>query len=172
MSFPSGYNSRGQAPGCGNRGPARVWLITFLAPLFFFLADVALAATGQSPAPLPASPVSIGGVLQVLFGLVVVLATVAGAAWILKRLAPGQVSAGGAIKLIGGIAVGPKERVVVVEIGETWLVVGVAPGQVSALHNMPRVEAFQGVAPSGHADQRFAVWLKDIMNRRGAGAGR
>lgn len=149
-----------------------MWGVTFLTPLFFFLADVAFATTGQSPAPLPASPVSIGGVLQVLFGLIVVLATVAGSAWILKRLAPGQVSAGGAIKLIGGIAVGPKERVVVVEVGETWLVVGVAPGQVSALHNMPRVEAFQGAAPSDHADQRFAVWLKDIMNRRGAGAGR
>ena len=96
----------------------------------------------KSRLPCRSSPVSIGGVLQVLFGLAVVLATVAGAAWLLKRLAPGQISAGGAIKLIGGIAVGPKERVVVVEVGDTWLVVGVAPGQVTALHNMPRLDTF------------------------------
>lgn len=172
MSFSSGHNSRGQAPGCDNRGRTRLWAVIWLAPLLFFLADVAFAIAGQAPAPLPASPVSISGLLQVLFGLVVVLATVAGAAWILKRLAPGQVSAGGAIKLIGGIAVGPKERVVVVEVGDTWLVVGVAPGQVSALHNMPRLETFQDATSSAHADQRFAVWLKDIMNRRGVGAGR
>lgn len=172
MSFPSGYYSRGQVPGCGNRGQTRVLVIAFLVPLLLSLADSAFATAGQPPASLPASPVSLGGVLQVLFGLIVVLATVAGAAWILKRLAPGQVSAGGAIRLIGGIAVGPKERVVVVEVGDTWLVVGVAPGQVSALHNMPRLETFQGAAPSDHADQRFAVWLKEIMNRRGTGAER
>ncbi|MFN3397197.1 MAG: flagellar biosynthetic protein FliO, partial [Sulfurimicrobium sp.] len=115
---------------------------------------------------------SMGGVLQVLFGLAVVLGTVAGAAWLLKRLAPGQTSAGGAIRLIGGIAVGPKERVVVVEVGDTWLVVGVAPGQVSALHNMPRLDAFPRDVKPVADDQRFAAWLKDVMKRRGMSEGK
>ncbi|MDP1898341.1 MAG: flagellar biosynthetic protein FliO [Sulfurimicrobium sp.] len=107
-----------------------------------------------------------------LFGLVVVLSTVAAAAWLLKRFAPGQVSAGGAIRLIGGIAVGPKERVVVVEVGETWLVVGVAPGQVTALHNMPRIANLpEANAPYGGGDQRFSAWLKDVISRRQAAAG-
>lgn len=140
-----------------------------VALLVLFSASV-FAAPNQTPAALPPSPVSIAGVMQVLFGLVVVLGTVAGAAWLLKRLAPGQVSAGGAIKLIGGIAVGPKERVVVVEVGDTWLVVGVAPGQVNALHNMPRLETLQGGAKSGADDQRFASWLKEVMKRRGMNA--
>ncbi|BCB26178.1 hypothetical protein SKTS_10640 [Sulfurimicrobium lacus] len=136
--------------------------------LLVFVATSVFAAPAQTPPALPVSPVSIGGVLQVLFGLIVVLGTVAGAAWLLKRLAPGQVSAGGAIKLIGGIAVGPKERVVVVEVGDTWLVVGVAPGQVTALHNMPRLDTFpRGDKPA--ADDRFATWLKDVMKRRGMG---
>lgn len=137
--------------------------------LLVLVASSVFAAPVQSPQALPSSPVSIGGVLQVLFGLVIVLGTVAGAAWLLKRLAPGQISAGGAIKLIGGIAVGPKERVVVVEVGDTWVVVGVAPGQVSALHHMPRLEVLQGGAPAA-GDQRFALWLKDVMKRRGMGA--
>lgn len=139
--------------------------------LLVLLATSVFAAPPQTPPALPSSPVSISGVLQVLFGLAVVLGTVAGAAWLLKRLAPGQVSAGGAIKLIGGIAVGPKERVVVVEVGDTWLVVGVAPGQVNALHNMPRLESFQGGGKQATDDQRFASWLKDVMKRRGMGAG-
>lgn len=139
--------------------------------LLVLLVTSVLAAPPQTPPALPSSPVSISGVLQVLFGLAVVLGTVAGAAWLLKRLAPGQVSAGGAIKLIGGIAVGPKERVVVVEVGDTWLVVGVAPGQVSALHNMPRLETFPRGAKQVTDDQRFASWLKDVMKRRGMGAG-
>ena len=126
------------------------------------------ASQGQLPPPLPASALSLGGALQMLFGLAVVLATVAGAAWLLKRLAPGQIAAGGALKLIGAIAVGPKERVVVVEIGETWLVLGVAPGQVAALHHLPRLPGPPGSEGGGVADRRFSAWLNEIMNRRGA----
>lgn len=148
---------------------ARLSAIASVGVLLVFLTPFVFAAPPQTPPALPSSPVSMGGVLQVLFGLAVVLGTVAGAAWLLKRLAPGQVSAGGAIKLIGGIAVGPKERVVVVEVGDTWLVVGVAPGQVNALHNMPRLE-IQGGGKSTADDQRFATWLKDVMKRRGMGA--
>jgi flagellar protein FliO/FliZ len=140
-----------------------------IGALLVFVASSVFAAPPQTPPALPSSPVSMGGMLQVLFGLAVVLGTVAGAAWLLKRLAPGQVSAGGTIKLVGGIAVGPKERVVVVEVGDTWLVVGVAPGQVNALHNMPRLETSQGSAKPVSDDQRFASWLKDVMKRRGMG---
>lgn len=144
---------------------ASLGLLLFLASSSF----LALAAPPQAP-PLPASPVSLGGVLQVLLGLVIVLSTVAASAWLLKRFAPGQVSAGGSIRLIGGIAVGPKERVVVVEVGETWLVVGVAPGQVTALHNMPRIANLpEGNAQPG-GEQRFSVWLKDVVSRRNAAA--
>lgn len=150
---------------------ARPSAIVLIMVLLVFFATAVFAAPAQTPPALPSSPVSIGGMLKVFFGLAVVLGTVAGAAWLLKRLAPGQVSAGGAIKLIGGIAVGPKERVVVVEVGDTWLVVGVAPGQVNALHNMPRLETFQGGSKSIADDQRFASWLKDVVKRRGMGAG-
>lgn len=147
--------------------PARLFAIAFACML---VATAVFAAPAQTPPPLPSSPVSLGGMLKVFFGLAVVLGTVAGAAWLLKRLAPGQVSAGGNIKLIGGIAVGPKERVMVVEVGDTWLVVGVAPGQVTALHNLPRIETTpEGNAP-GVEDQRFSSWLKDVMKRRGLGA--
>lgn len=141
-----------------------------LGVLLLLAATSVLAAPPQTP-PLPASPVSLGGVLQVLFGLAVVLGTVAATAWLLKRFAPGQVSAGGAIRLIGGIAVGPKERVVVVEVGETWLVVGVAPGQVTALHNMPRIASLPGSNALAGDDQRFSAWLKDVMSRRNAASG-
>ncbi len=141
-----------------------------LGVLSFLVATSIFAAPAQTP-PLPSSPVSLGGVLQVLLGLAVVLGTVAATAWLLKCFAPGQVSAGGAIRLIGGIAVGPKERVVVVEVGDTWLVVGVAPGQVTALHNMPRIANLPEANALNGSDQRFPAWLKDVMNRRQAAAG-
>ncbi|MBZ0105114.1 MAG: flagellar biosynthetic protein FliO [Sulfuricella denitrificans] len=147
----------------------RLSFSALLSVLFLLLAVPVFAEQPPSSA-LPSSAVSLGGVLQVLLGLVIVLGTVAAAAWLLKRLAPGQVSAGGAIRLIGGIAVGPKERVVVVEVGETWLVVGVAPGQVTALHNMPRIVNLTETGALAGGDQQFSRWLKDVMRRRNTAA--
>jgi flagellar protein FliO/FliZ len=76
--------------------------------------------------------------LQTLAGLAVVLALIAAGAWLvrrLQRLAPEQDSP---LALRGALAVGPRERVVVVEVEGTWLVLGVAPGEVRALHALPK----------------------------------
>lgn len=126
-----------------------------------------LAQAAEAPAPI-ASPVSFGGMLQVLFGLGLVLAAVAATAWLLRRFSPGQIGAGGAVKVIGGVALGPKERLVLVEIGETWLVLGVAPGQVNALHTLPKPEgaAFEAAPGGGNP---FSAWLKQAMQERKLG---
>ena len=59
--------------------------------------------------------------------------------------------------MIGGVALGPKERLVLVEIGETWLVLGVAPGQVNTLHTLAKPEggAFAAEVPSGGRARLF-----------------
>lgn len=122
------------------------------------------AVVSPAPAALTNATLSLGGLLQVLVGLVLVLAAVAGAAWLLRRLAPGQAMAGGVLKVVGAMAVGPKERVVLVEVGDTWLVLGVAPGQVNALHTLPKQmvpgNAFYGTQPL------FSDWLKRAMDRQ------
>lgn len=122
-------------------------------------------AVSQGAAVVPVSPISLGGMLQVLFGLLVVLAVVAATAWLLRRFSLGQHAMGGAVRVVGGVALGPRERMVLVEIGETWLVLGVAPGQVSALHTMTRPAEAQvtNVLP---VEQGFAAWLKQAMNKR------
>ena len=114
---------------------------------------------------LPASPVSLNGLLQVLLGLAIVLAAVAGSAWLLRRFAPGQSGAGGAIKIVGGVMVGPKERVVVIEVGETWLLLGVASGQVNTLHSMARPQDTENFSPASVNNGRFAIWLKQAMHK-------
>ncbi|HUX63919.1 flagellar biosynthetic protein FliO [Sulfuricella sp.] len=136
----------------------------------FFLPFAVLAAQSAIPAPI-VSPVSLGGMLQVLLGLGLVLAAVAGSAWLLRRFSPGQIGAGGAVKVIGGVALGPKERLVLVEIGETWLVLGVAPGQVNTLHTLVKPErgAFTAEVSSGGGEHSFSTWLKQAMQGRKLG---
>ncbi len=144
-------------------------MTVFLRALAVF---VALAACGgawaaeQAPTTFQPSPVSFWSLIQVMLALALVLGAVAGAAWLLRRFSPGQNLGAGALKVLGGVAVGPKERIILVEVGETWLVVGVAPGQVNALHTLPKqTHNIAAEVPAG--DQKnFAAWLKQAMQAR------
>ena len=45
------------------------------------------------------------------------------------------------MKIVGGVALGPRERIVLLEVGEEWLVIGVVPGQIRTLHRMVKGDA-------------------------------
>lgn len=139
------------------------WLVA-VAALFATAAWAEPAATAAAPAFQPVS-FNFWSWFQVVLALAVVLAAIAGSAWLARRFAPGQ-SAGGSLRVVGGVAVGPKERVVLVEIGETWLVVGVAPGQVNALHVLPKQTAVETGGAEGAAAPAFAEWLKKAVQNR------
>lgn len=106
------------------------------------------------------------GVLQMILGLLVVLAMLAGTLWVMKRLSAPRGSASNLLRVVGGTAVGPRERVVLVEVGTNWLVLGVAPGRVSALAEMPRQEL--APPPAGETPKDFQGWLKHVIDRRNA----
>ena len=127
----------------------------------------ALPASATTPANV--SPVSDGGMLQVMLGLGLVLAVIAGAAWLLRRFGGMARGPASVVKVIGGSAVGQRERVVLVEVGDTWLVVGVAPGHVTALHSMPKGESTASSPDSTGSpvgDARFSAWFKQVMEKR------
>lgn len=123
-------------------------------------------AAAQS-AQQPVATTSIMSLFQVLFGLGLVLAAIAGTAWLLRKFAPGQVAASGALRVVGGVAVGPKERVVLVDVGDTRLVLGVAPGHISTLHQMPRPENEPLPAGPELSVGPFYARLKEMIEKRG-----
>ena len=132
---------------------------------------LAVAQTTARPAYTPpTAAVSSGSILQVVFSLLLVLAAVVVVAWILKRINLPQYGAGSLLKVIGGVAVGQRERIVLVEVNDTWLVVGVAPGQVRTLHSMPKTDLpiSQTGAPNTESGKTFQSWLKQVMEKRNA----
>ncbi|GAB3537595.1 hypothetical protein GCM10027343_01160 [Noviherbaspirillum agri] len=131
------------------------------------IAQAAASAPATVPAAVPAvaAPSSAGNLLQVLLGLVVVLALMAATAWVLKRMGVAAAGAGNVARIVGGVSVGNRERVVVVEVADQWIVVGVAPGSVNALSTMPRQEitTTTHIPPGG---KNFATWLKQTIDKR------
>ncbi|MEZ0246462.1 MAG: flagellar biosynthetic protein FliO [Methylophilaceae bacterium] len=125
-----------------------------------------MVSVAAETTPQPVAATSFLSLLQVLFGLGMVLAAIGGTAWLLRKLAPGQVAASGALRVVGGVAVGPKERVVLVDVGETRLVLGVAPGHIATLHQMPRPAEEPTASSNGVAAGPFYTRLKELLNKR------
>lgn len=139
------------------------------APAAHAAANTAAAAAQSAGAALPSSG---GSVFTMLLGLTVVLAVLAAVAWLFKRFGLNQGLAGNAAaKVVGGVSVGTRERVMVIEVGEQWIVVGVAPGRVNALATMPRQTLTAAQAGATGNAPAFATWLKHTMDKRNGAAG-
>jgi len=127
-----------------------------------FLLLVALVLPNVAAAESASAPELGSSVVQMLLGLGVVLALVFASLYLLKRLAAPRGAAAGLLRVVAATAIGPRERVVVLEIGDTWLVLGTAPGCVTQLSQLPRRDL---PAATRVASKDFAGWLKQIMER-------
>lgn len=135
--------------------------------VFLFAAPLAWAAEATSPAPtVAASPPDLGSsALSMVLGLLAVLALLFAALWLLKRLHAPRGPAAGWMRVVAGVAVGPRERVVILELGNSWLVLGVAPGQVTTLAELPRQALPSAEPPSNSAG--LPAWLQRWLSHRG-----
>jgi len=151
-------------------------VLCFLISVFCLLSSVTYAAEVTRPAYIPPPPaVSSGGVLQIIFSLLLVLAAIVLVAWLLKRMNVAQQGAGHQLKVLGGVSIGQRERIVLVEIEDTWLVVGVGPGQIRTLHTLQKTEdrgqkteePSSDILPSAN---KFASLLSSVLRHRKQGA--
>ncbi len=123
----------------------------------------AVRAAGEgAAAPLPGvSLVELSGALALVIGAILL------AAWALRRLNRFSPNAGG-LRVVGGLTVGPRERLLLVETGTTRLLVGVAPGRVSAVHVLPEGAAVEGVSSSTPAAVSFPERLRAALGQGAA----
>lgn len=145
---------------------ARLHSYTGLAAML--LSQPLLAADGGVSSPA-------ASLAKTLLGLIAVLAVMAAIAWLAKRIGPARQGGQSAVRIVGGVSVGTREKVVVVEVGGRWLVVGVAPGQVNAIANLDIVDGglaaegpdnpLPGVQTLGAKGQAFAGWLKTSLEK-------
>ncbi|QZA76891.1 flagellar biosynthetic protein FliO [Deefgea tanakiae] len=116
-----------------------------------------LAAAGKVDTPVA------GQVFQVIFALLLVLGVIVGAAWAMRRfsLVPG--GANSQMRVVSGVMVGTRERVVIVEVRDTWLVLGVTSEQVNLLHSLEKPLDVPETKPN---TPQFAEWLQKAMAKR------
>ena len=111
----------------------------------------------------PASPLSVGSVAQLMLSLAAIVALILALSWIVKRLKLGTPRSRGEIAVIDELALGPRERVVLVRVGDAQVLVGVGSGGVVGLTPLDKPIAVKE-SPEGPA---FADRLREFMKRPG-----
>ncbi|HFD80871.1 MAG TPA: flagellar biosynthetic protein FliO [Gammaproteobacteria bacterium] len=148
---------------------SRVLLPNCVAMLF---SGIAAAATQPGDAPaghdvagsLAQDPLAMNSLWQLTAGMLLVLGLILAIAWLLKRSGRFQAGAGGGMRILGGLSMGTRERVVLVQVGETQLLLGVAPGRVQTLHVLEQpLDAGNAMPPAagGFADQLGRLLKKE-----------
>lgn len=100
------------------------------------------------------------GLLQVLASLAFILAVIVALAWLAMRLRLTPRSASSAVRVLADVPVGPKERVVLVQVGDAQALVGVGADGVRPLQLLERTIQL----PAGDTGPNaFADRLRQLM---------
>ncbi len=125
-----------------------------------------LAGPAWAAAPPLEGPSPLWSLLQMLFGLAIVLAAIVGVAWLFRRFTMG----GGMLgrlqpaRVVSGVMVGPHERLVIVELEGEWLVLGVTSRSVNLLKTLDKPPQ-QDAANVTPATPPFAQWLAAAIDK-------
>ena len=110
-------------------------------------------------------PLSTSYLMKLTGGLIVVVAAIFCFAWLLKRLKLTQHSQHGLLKVVAGLPLGTRERIIVLQVGEEQLLLGLSPGRIEKLHTL-------AVPLVDQNDQNvmtpFAEKLQGLLNRKSA----
>lgn len=127
----------------------------------FSMSSIGIAATAADKTEMPGmDPVSMTSLIQVVLGLAVILALILGGALLLRRFGYWQISNDGVMKVVAGLPIGPREKILLLQIGEKQIVVGITPGRMETLCEMDeKVTLASGEALPTSAFQRKLMQL-------------
>lgn len=139
---------------------------TVLLALGLHAAHAALP-TVSTPVREAAQPPAVGGagLLQAGFGMAAVVGLIFLCAWLARRFGLQRLGGGQVVKVVSTAMVGPRERVVVVDVAGQWLVLGVTSSQVRTLHTLPAQATPAAVTPLSPQNPvgLFAQKLRDSL---------
>ncbi len=128
--------------------------------LLFYPLSVLALAEKEVVKPVTAEAFSMMGALNMVMGLVVVIALILGLAWVLKKYArlPGNNQVD--MKVLGGLSLGTREKAILIEVDNKRLLVGVSPGCIQTLH------VLDGVSESGTENSSFESTLETELEQQ------
>ena len=144
----------------------------FLAVLLTLSLGVPCAAWAAEPAaatPAAAVPAAaamtagLGGQLtQLVLGLLLVIGLIFLLAWLMRRVQRVGPGNGQLIELLSSRAIGPRDRLVLIQVGGEQILLGITPGRITPLHVLKEPVS----APTRQAaTPEFAQRLMELLGK-------
>jgi flagellar protein FliO/FliZ len=102
-----------------------------LMMVFSLIAGAACAL----PAESSTNTISHSELMRVISGLLLVLLIIIMLSWLVKRMQGANLSSSKGFQSIASITLGPKERVMLLKVGERYLLMGVGAGSITLLYD-------------------------------------
>ncbi|MCF7970914.1 MAG: flagellar biosynthetic protein FliO [Methylococcaceae bacterium] len=98
-------------------------------------------------------------------GLVLVLGFFFLCVWMVRKAGGLSSMTAGQMRILGGLSLGAKERVVLLQLGNKQLLLGVSPGRVEALHTLEGEDCliFEDMRSNSVGESQFAQKLMQVM---------
>ncbi|MBC3437598.1 flagellar biosynthetic protein FliO [Pseudomonas sp. BW16M2] len=128
------------------------------------LVSEAVIAAAVPAAASTAAPGGLGAQLaQTVIGLLLVVGLIFFLAWLLRRMQGSAQQGAQVIEVIGTRAIGPRDRLLLVQVGKEQILIGHTPGSIEALHVL--AEPVDVPASARQATPEFAQRLLELMGK-------
>jgi flagellar protein FliO/FliZ len=103
-------------------------------------------------------------------GLLIVLGIFFLCVWGMRKLGGITVNGAGKMRVVGGLSLGMREKVILVQVGKKQLILGVTPGRIDALHVLEGDECLNSSeSESSSKDSGFGAIVMQVMKGRSDG---
>jgi flagellar protein FliO/FliZ len=110
-----------------------------------------------------ASPITAGSIAQLGLSLALIIALIFGVSWLLRRMRLGGSVRNGSLAVLGELSVGPRDRILLLGVGDAQVLVGITPAGMVALQPLAAPITLQPAPPA----PVFAAKLRELMQRQG-----
>jgi len=101
-----------------------------------FLSGPALALS-EAQTTVPLEPFSSPYLIKLTGGLIVVVVMIFLLAWLVRKFNLNQTAQNDLIKVVAGLSLGSRDRLVLVQVGDEQVLLGITPGRIAKLHTLP-----------------------------------
>lgn len=128
------------------------------------VSEVVIAAAEPNASAAATLPGGLGAQLaQMVFGLLLVVGLIFFLAWLLRRMQGNAQRGAQVIEIVGSRAIGPRDRLLLVQVGKEQILIGHSPGSIEALHVL--AEPVEVPATARQAAPEFAQRLLELMGK-------
>lgn len=110
-----------------------------------------------------ADTIGSGYIIQLMLGLVVVVLCIIVLAWLARKFNRFQTVSDEKFKIVGGISMGARERIVLLQVGVEQILVSITPGKINMLYALDEPIETTELDVERPVEKGFSEKLKTIM---------